>query len=145
MNPQTHDKFQDPPTPFGAGIINVWSLNSGTFNIAISADSSCKLRRWNSCDGMVDACFENQKKVIDIICKRTKCRECSIKKRDLQSRSTEETDYVEWYVSHEQKSCEPWGICGGKKIKIFVLLRTHSRKIMLLQCLILRFADLSVY
>ena len=31
----------------------------------------------------------------------------SIKKRDLQSRSTEETDYVEWYVSHEQKSCEP--------------------------------------
>ena len=99
MNPQTPDKFQDP---FRAGVINIWSLNSPTLNIAISVDDSHTSRGWNSSDSIVVECFKNTSKVIDIIYKKTKCRECYMKKREVQSESIEEIDYNELYVHQEQ-------------------------------------------
>ena len=82
---------------------NKTDLNSETFHIAIGVDGSYKLSWWNLRDGIVDTCFENTGKAIDIIYKTTKCRECSRKKRRLQSGSTEEIDCMEWYVGHKQQ------------------------------------------
>ena len=71
-------------------------------NTAISVDDLHKSRVWNSSDSTVDECFKNTGKVIDIIYKKTKCRECFMKKCEVQSESIEEIDYTELYVHQEQ-------------------------------------------
>ena len=63
------------------------NLNSKIFSIATSVDGSYKPRKWNWGDAVASGCFENTRKVIDVIYKTGKRGECSRKKRKLQSGS----------------------------------------------------------
>ena len=51
----------------------------------------------------MNTCFENEGKVIDVIYKIKKWKECSSKKHELQSGNIEKLDDMKSHVAHKQQ------------------------------------------
>ena len=56
---------------------------------------------WSSRDGTVDICFEETGKVLEVIIKSSKRRQCSLKTNEKTSGKITELEYLEWYTKHE--------------------------------------------
>ena len=56
---------------------------------------------WSSRDGTVDICFEETGKVLEVIIKSSKRRQCSLKTNEKTSGKITELEYLEWYTNHE--------------------------------------------
>ena len=69
--------------------------------IAASFDGSWNARRWSAKDGIVDACFEETGKIIDVLIKISHCLQCKRMKAKQLSCEIEYVDYLNWYVQHE--------------------------------------------
>ena len=78
-------------------------LKEKNIEIGVSFDGSWGSRGWSARQGIVDACFEETGKVVDVIFKSSTCRLCSTKKSKKNERITL-VEYLEWYTKHE-KDC----------------------------------------
>ena len=69
--------------------------------IDVSVDGSWGSRGWSSRQGIVDICFEETGKVLDIILKTSLCSVCSSLKSKRESGEINVIDYMERYTKHE--------------------------------------------
>lgn len=69
--------------------------------IAASFDGSLTTRGWSAKDGIVDVCFEETRKVIDVVILISDCPHCKKMKVKQLSREIEYTDDFNWYVQHK--------------------------------------------
>ena len=69
--------------------------------VAASFDVLWNTRGWSAKDGIVDVCFEETGKVIDIVIKIPDCDQCERMKAKQLPREIEYVDYLNWYVQHE--------------------------------------------
>ena len=69
--------------------------------IDVSVDGSSGSRGWSSWQVVVDICFQQTGKVLDVILKTSLCSVCSSLKSQRKSGEINVIDYVERYTKHE--------------------------------------------
>ena len=81
--------------------IDEQTLRNQVIKISASVDGSWGTRAWSSRDGIVDICFEETGKILDVIIKSSKCRQCLLKTNEEKSGKITELEYLERYTKHE--------------------------------------------
>ena len=81
--------------------IDEQTLRNQVIKINASVDGSCGTRGWSSRDGIVEIYFEETGKVLDVIIKSSKCRQCLLKTNEKTSGKITELEYLGWYTKHE--------------------------------------------
>ena len=76
-------------------------LKSLVMDIGVSLDGSWNTRGWSARMGIVDVCFEQTGKVLDVIFKNLDCTLCNKKKRQKSAGEINMLEYLEWYLKHE--------------------------------------------
>ena len=76
-------------------------LKSLEMNIGVSLDGSWNTRGWSARMGIVDVCFEETGKVLDVVFKNLGCTLCKKKKQKKASGEISMLEYLEWYLKHE--------------------------------------------
>ena len=76
-------------------------LRDKVIDVGVSVDGSWSTRGWKAREGIVDVCFEETGKVLDVILKLTKCDTCKKMKEKSSNGEISQLEYLEWYVKHE--------------------------------------------
>ena len=89
-------------------------LSREKMNIGVSVDGSWGLRGWPSKQQIVDVCFENTGKVLDVIWKTSYGKVCKNLKHKREIRTTSLMQYIESYNEHEPDCLLNRRICISK-------------------------------
>ena len=76
-------------------------LSKEKMNIGVSVDGSWGSRGWASKQGIVDVCFEDMGKVLDVILKTSYCKVCENLKHKKEMGTINLVQYVQSYKKHE--------------------------------------------
>ena len=74
--------------------------------ITASFDGSWNTRGWSAKDGIVDVCFEETGKVIDVVIKISNCAQCKRMKAKQLSCEVEYVDYLDWCPMNHDGSAQ---------------------------------------
>ena len=87
-------------------------IGKQNIEIAVSVDGSWGSRDWTAQNGIVDMCFEETGKVLDVTIKSAPSRQCS-KMKGKKSGDISYIDFLEWYTKHESECLKSHGGSSG--------------------------------